>query len=160
MQDGDNNGKHMLSNLKSDMEQTCWRFECLEKGQKIESFRSAFDGNSRKYMFNRDTLFEEKGYVPYNNTDTERKNNLSQIEKIGQTTPDRLPIKKIAFDDNGKKILSATDESMKYWEINEQGLNLIDMFETGWNKLQSFKYIEGKAVCCWEVMEIKFRIIF
>ena len=36
---------------------------------------------------------------------------------------------------------------MKYWEINKQGLNLIDMFETGWNKLQSFKYIEGKAVC-------------
>ena len=73
--------------------------------------------------------------------------NIDKFEKIGQTTPDRLPIKKIAFDDNGKKILSATDESMKYWEINEQGLNLIDMFETGWNKLQSFKYIEGKAVC-------------
>ena len=73
--------------------------------------------------------------------------NLNNFEKIGQTSPDRLPIQKIAFDDNGKKILSATDESMKYWEINEQGLNLIDMFESGWNKLQSFKYIEGKAVC-------------
>ena len=72
---------------------------------------------------------------------------IDKFAKIGQTTPDRLPIQKIAFDDNGKKILSATDESMKYWEINEQGLNLIDMFETGWNKLQSFKYIEGKAVC-------------
>ena len=73
--------------------------------------------------------------------------NIEKFGKIGQTTPDRLPIQKIAFNNNGRNILSATDESMKYWEINEQGLNLIDMFETGWNKLQSFKYLEGKAVC-------------
>jgi len=73
--------------------------------------------------------------------------NLDKFGKIGQTTPDRLPVQKIAFDNSGKNILSATDESLKYWEINEQGMNLIDMFETGWNKLQSFKYIEGKAIC-------------
>ena len=73
--------------------------------------------------------------------------NLDKFGKIGQTTPDRLPVQKIAFDNGGKNILSATDESLKYWEINEQGMNLIDMFETGWNKLQSFKYIEGKAIC-------------
>ena len=73
--------------------------------------------------------------------------NLDKFGKIGQTTTDRLPVQKIAFDNNGKNILSATDEYLKYWEINEQGMNLIDMFETGWNKLQSFKYIEGKAVC-------------
>ena len=73
--------------------------------------------------------------------------NLEKFGKICQTSPDRLPVQKIAFDNKGKNILSATDESLKYWEINEQGMNLIDMFETGWNKLQSFKYIEGKAVC-------------
>ena len=73
--------------------------------------------------------------------------NLDKFGKIGQTTTDRLPVQKIAFDNNGKNILSATDEYLKYWEINEQGMNLIDMFETGWNKLQSFKYIEGKAIC-------------
>ena len=73
--------------------------------------------------------------------------NLEKFGKIGQTSPDRLPVQKIAFDNKGKNILSATDESLKYWEINEQGMNLIDMFETGWNKLQSFKYIEGKAIC-------------
>ena len=73
--------------------------------------------------------------------------NLDQFIKIGQTSPDRLPVQKIAFDNNGKNILSATDETLKYWEINEQGMNLIDMFETGWNKLQSFKYLEGKAIC-------------
>ena len=73
--------------------------------------------------------------------------NLEKFHKIGQTSADRLPIQKIAFDNEGKNIFSATDESLKYWEINEQGLSLIDMFETGWNKLQSFKYIEGKAIC-------------
>ena len=73
--------------------------------------------------------------------------NLEKFGKIGQTSPDRLPIQKIAFGNMGKNILSATDESLKYWEINEQGMNLIDMFETGWNKIQSFKYLEGKAIC-------------
>ena len=73
--------------------------------------------------------------------------NLEKFGKIGQTCPDRLPIQKIAFDNDGKNIISATDESLKYWEINEHGLNLIDMFESGWNKLQSFKYLQGKAVC-------------
>lgn len=73
--------------------------------------------------------------------------NLEKFNKVGQTSADRLPIQKIAFDNEGKNIFSATDESLKYWEINEQGLSLVDMFETGWNKLQSFKYIEGKAVC-------------
>ena len=73
--------------------------------------------------------------------------NLEKFNKVGQTSADRLPIQKIAFDNEGKNIFSATDESLKYWEINEQGLSLVDMFETGWNKLQSFKYIDGKAVC-------------
>ena len=73
--------------------------------------------------------------------------NLEKFNKVGQTSADRLPIQKIAFDNEGKNIFSATDESLKYWEINEQGLSLIDMFETGWNKLQSFKYLEGKAIC-------------
>ena len=72
---------------------------------------------------------------------------LEKFNKIGQTSTDRLPIQKIAFDNEGKNIFSATDESLKYWEINERGLSLVDMFETGWNKLQSFKYLEGKAVC-------------
>ena len=72
---------------------------------------------------------------------------LEKFNKIGQTSTDRLPIQKIAFDNEGKNIFSATDESLKYWEINERGLRLVDMFETGWNKLQSFKYLEGKAIC-------------
>ena len=41
-----------LFRIKADMEQTCWRFECMNHGKKIEPFRSAFEGNNRHYTFN------------------------------------------------------------------------------------------------------------
>ena len=72
---------------------------------------------------------------------------LGKFNKIGESTADRLPIEKLAFDNEGKNMFCATNESLKYWEITEHGINLIDMFETGWNKLQSFHYVEGRAVC-------------
>ena len=72
---------------------------------------------------------------------------LDKFNKIGESTADRLPIEKLAFDNEGKNMFCATNESLKYWEITEHGINLMDMFETGWNKLQSFHYIEGRAVC-------------
>jgi WD40 repeat protein len=73
--------------------------------------------------------------------------NLEKFNKIGESTADRLPIEYIAFDNDGKNMFCATNESLKYWEITEHNINLIDMFETGWNKLQSFHYIEGRAIC-------------
>ena len=72
---------------------------------------------------------------------------LEKFNKIGQTTPDRLPIERLAFDNEGKNMFCATNEALKYWEITEHGVNLIDMFDTGWNKLQSFRYVEGRAIC-------------
>ena len=73
--------------------------------------------------------------------------NLEKFNKIGESTADRLPIERIAFDNEGKNMFCATNESLKYWEITEHGINLIDMFDTGWSKLQSFHYVEGRAVC-------------
>ena len=73
--------------------------------------------------------------------------NLEKFTKIGESTADRLPIERLAFDNEGKNIFCATNESLKYWEITEHGINLVDMFETGWSKLQSFHYVEGRAVC-------------
>ena len=35
--------------------------------------------------------------------------NLEKFIKVGQTSVDRLPIQKIAFDNEGKNIFSATD---------------------------------------------------
>ena len=61
--------------------------------------------------------------------------NLEKFNKIGESTADRLPIENLAFDNEGKNMFCATNESLKYWEITEHGINLIDMFETGWNKL-------------------------
>ena len=72
---------------------------------------------------------------------------LDKFNKIGESTLDRLPIEKLAFDNEGKNMFCATNESLKYWEITEHGINLMDMFDTGWNKLQSFHYVEGRAVC-------------
>ena len=73
--------------------------------------------------------------------------NLEKFNKIGESTADRLPIEYLAFDNEGRNMFCATNESLKYWEITEHGINLIDMFETGWNKLQSFHYVEGRAIC-------------
>ena len=73
--------------------------------------------------------------------------NLEKFNKIGESTADRLPIESLAFDNSGKNMFCATNEALKYWEITQHGINLIDMFETGWNKLQSFHYVEGRAVC-------------
>jgi len=73
--------------------------------------------------------------------------NLEKFNKIGESTADRLPIERLVFDNEGKNMFCATNESLKYWEITEHGINLVDMFETGWNKLQSFHYVEGRAVC-------------
>ena len=73
--------------------------------------------------------------------------NLEKFNKIGESTADRLPIENLAFDNEGRNMFCATNESLKYWEITEHGINLIDMFETGWNKLQSFHYVEGRAIC-------------
>ena len=73
--------------------------------------------------------------------------NLEKFNKIGESTADRLPIENLVFDNNGKNMFCATNESLKYWEITQHGINLIDMFDTGWNKLQSFHYVEGRAIC-------------
>ena len=72
---------------------------------------------------------------------------LAKFNKIGESTADRLPIERLIFDNEGKNMFCATNESLKYWEITEHGINLMDMFDTGWNKLQSFHYVEGRAVC-------------
>ncbi len=74
--------------------------------------------------------------------------NLQTFNLLGQTNIDRLPIERIAFDNKGHNIFSATNEALKYWEVNNTtGLNLISMNETGWNKLQSFRCVEGKEIC-------------
>ena len=56
---GDDIGRNTVSNIKSDMQQTCYRFECLIKNKKVEKFKSASNGNAKKYTYNVETLFDE-----------------------------------------------------------------------------------------------------
>lgn len=81
---GDNIGRQNLSNIFFDMEQTCCRFECMMKGRKVESFMSAFNGNNKRYKFDKQHLFEEIQYIPTNNTEKEGKGKTG-MQKIGST---------------------------------------------------------------------------
>ena len=81
------NDKRDLYFIKSDMEQTCYRYECLKNDKKIEPFYSAFDGNSKKYFINYAGLFKEKEYIPYSHVEQENQI-LSGLEKFGNTIKD------------------------------------------------------------------------
>ena len=87
MQKGDENGRKNLMNIKSDMEQTCFRHECLKNDKKFDKFNSAFDGNSKKYAFNGENLFKEKDYIPFNDKGQENKI-LTGLENLGNNLKD------------------------------------------------------------------------
>ena len=76
------NSRMNLSMVKSDMEQTVYRYECLKNDKKVEPFHSAFDGNSRKYFFNAQNLFSQKEYIPYSRVEQENQV-ISGLEKFG-----------------------------------------------------------------------------
>ena len=79
---GDNTGRTNVSYIKSDMEQTCSRFECLIQDKKVEKFKSAFDGNVKKYYFNKEGLFEENNNINIKNIEDEKKE--KKVNKIGR----------------------------------------------------------------------------
>ena len=64
------------------MEQTCSRFECLIQDKKVEKFKSAFDGNVKKYYFNKEGLFEENNNINIKNIEDEKKE--KKVNKIGR----------------------------------------------------------------------------
>ena len=81
------NIRRNLANVKSDMEQTCYRYQCLRNDKKVEPFQSAFDGNSRKYFFDANNMFKEKEYIPYSQVEQENQI-LSGLEKFGGAIKD------------------------------------------------------------------------
>ena len=66
---GDEKGRNEVSYIKSDIEQTCYRYECLLIGRKVEKFKSAFDGNVKKYYFYKETILEEPKINNMNKSD-------------------------------------------------------------------------------------------
>ena len=87
MNRGDDDGRNKLMNIKSDMEQTCFRYECLKNDKKVDKFQSAFDGNSKRYFFDRNGIFKEKEYIPYSKVEQENPV-LSGLEEFGNKLKD------------------------------------------------------------------------
>ena len=69
-----------MFNIKNDMQETIFRYDCLMKNKRVEPFFSAFDGNSRSYEYNPNTFYNGSAYVPYNNYEEVKK--VSTVEKI------------------------------------------------------------------------------
>ena len=78
---GDNEGRDKVSCIKSDMEQTCYRYECLIQGKKVEKFKSSFDGNVKKYYFYKPGLLEENNI---NINDIEEEKKEKKMKKFGR----------------------------------------------------------------------------
>ena len=100
---GDNEGRSKVSCIKSDMEQTCYRYECLLQGKKVEKFKSSFDGNVKKYYFYKPGLLEENNI---NINDIEEEKKEKKMKKFGRAI-------KNGFLKVGKKIKSNSKEKVK-----------------------------------------------
>jgi WD40 repeat protein len=71
---------------------------------------------------------------------------LNNYSLISVTPVDRLPIMKIKFNYEGTHIFSGTNETIKYWDVDNEITKLEYMAETGWNKLQDMQYVENEAI--------------
>ena len=76
--EGDFESVSIILKLRSDMNQTCYRFEKFINKQPYENFYSAFDGNNKVYSFN-------KEYILCYIESTEKNNNkyVEGLKKIG-----------------------------------------------------------------------------
>ena len=84
-------GRRNLSHIKFDMEQTCFRYQCLQNDKNLDNFYSAFDGNSKRYFFVKNSLFKENKQIKKNipNNDVEKENKvLTGLEKFGHSLKD------------------------------------------------------------------------
>ena len=71
---------------------------------------------------------------------------LERYELISITHMDKLPATKLAFDSTGKNIFIGTNEGFKYWMIDDEKPEFIDMFDLGWNNLQDLVYKEEEGL--------------
>lgn len=78
LREGKTESNNILQKIKSDMEQTCSRYEKFLKSKNNEPFFSAFAGNNKKYYYNRANL-----NVDGNNKLDQKNKYIQGIEKIG-----------------------------------------------------------------------------
>ena len=79
-QKGDFESVSTILKIKSDMNQTCYRYERLIKNQSYENFYSAFDGNIQLYTFNKDLLLS---YLDTNDQNDQNNKYVEGIKKFG-----------------------------------------------------------------------------
>jgi WD40 repeat protein len=71
---------------------------------------------------------------------------LERYELISITPIDRLPIVKVKFDSTGKNVYVATNETLKYWMIDDNNPSLLETIDAGWNKLQDMVYVNNQGL--------------
>ncbi len=71
---------------------------------------------------------------------------LERFEIISVTPMDKLPAVKLAFDPSGKNIFIATNEGFKYFMIDDEKPELIEMVQAGFNNLQDICYRENEGL--------------
>ena len=57
---GDKKSENIILKLKSDMAQTCYRYEFFLNGRKMDYFYSPFFGNNKKYTFSKRKIIFKK----------------------------------------------------------------------------------------------------
>ena len=111
---GDNESRNTISYIKSDMEQTCYRYECLIQGKKVEKFKSAFDGNVKKYYFYKDNLIEENNNININVIEGEGPKKEKKMKKFGKAIKNSFH--KIGQKIGGKSKSKSKDKKKKNCE--------------------------------------------
>ena len=71
---------------------------------------------------------------------------LERYELISQTPMDKLPAVKLSFDTSGKNLFIGTNEGFKYFMIDDEKPEFIDMFEAGFNNLQDICFRDNEGL--------------
>jgi WD40 repeat protein len=71
---------------------------------------------------------------------------LERYDLISITPLDRLPIMKVKFDSTGKNAFVATNETLKYWMIDDNKPTLLDNVDAGWNRLHDMTYVNDEGL--------------
>jgi WD40 repeat protein len=71
---------------------------------------------------------------------------LERYDLISITPLDRLPVVNVKFDSSGKNAYVATNDTLKYWMIDDNQPKLLENIDAGWNKLQDMQYINNEGL--------------
>ena len=82
--DGNKEALEIILNIKSDMFQTCSRYEKFINNKSTEKFVSSFDGNKKKYSFKREKLFLDNNINANASVNNNHANNINENHHKGE----------------------------------------------------------------------------